>query len=179
MSKATKINQVSIEYYIDMNASLLSALPCWFKLALINGPAKKLLTQIGAKKRRGKDAHMCFSLIYFSAPFSIFYIPHNYVIPQAVPRVISQTHSSFYPHRKIGGAGKTKKKGERACNHFFYHPLPPTFGTFEIIRFRKSNCDVNELESLIFKFFAILSRATQISYAIYASVSRMTGRTGP
>ena len=60
--------------------SLPSALPCWFKLAVINGPAKKLLTQIGAKKRHGKDARMFFSLISFFAPFSIFY---NYVIPQA------------------------------------------------------------------------------------------------
>ena len=50
--------------------------------------------------------------------------------------------------RKVGGAKKRKRKGERACNHFFYDPLPPTFGTFEIIRFRLSNCwNVNELES--------------------------------
>ena len=42
---------------------------------------------------------MFFSLIYFFAPFSIFYIPHNYVIPQAMPHVIPQTHSAFYPHR--------------------------------------------------------------------------------
>ena len=34
--------------------------------------------------------------------------------------------------RKVGGAKKRKKKGERACDH--YEPLPPTFGTFEIIR---------------------------------------------
>ena len=45
----------------------------------MNGPAIKMLTQIGAKKK----ARMFFSLIYFFAPFSIFYIPHNYVIPQA------------------------------------------------------------------------------------------------
>ena len=43
--------------------------------------------------------------------------------------------------RKVGGAGKKKKEGrERACNHLFYDPLPPTFGTFEMIRFRLSNC---------------------------------------
>jgi len=58
-----------------------------------------LLIQIGAKKRHGKDAHMLFSLIYFFAPFSIFYIPHNYVIPQAMPHAIPQTHSAFYPYR--------------------------------------------------------------------------------
>ena len=42
---------------------------------------------------------MPFSLIYFFAPISIFYIPHNYVIPQAMPHAIPQTHSVFYPHR--------------------------------------------------------------------------------
>ena len=54
---------------------------------------------MGAKKRRDKDALMFFSLIYFFAPFSIFYILHNYFIPQAMPRAIPQTHSAFYPHR--------------------------------------------------------------------------------
>ena len=40
------------------------------------------------------------------------------------------------------------RKGERACNHFFYNPLLPTFGAFEIIRFRLSNIwNVNEWES--------------------------------
>ena len=42
---------------------------------------------------------MLFSLIYFFAPFSIFYIPYNYVIPQAMLHAIPQTHSAFYPHR--------------------------------------------------------------------------------
>ena len=42
---------------------------------------------------------MPFSLIYFFAPVSIFYILHNYVIPQAMPHAIPQTHSAFYPHR--------------------------------------------------------------------------------
>ena len=42
--------------------------------------------------------------------------------------------------QKAGGAKKKKRKGERACNHFFYDPLPPIFGTFEIIKFRLSNC---------------------------------------
>ena len=51
------------------------------------------------QKRRGNDARMPFSLIYFFAPISIFYIPHNYVIPQAMPHAIPQTHSAFYPHR--------------------------------------------------------------------------------
>ena len=51
------------------------------------------------QKRRGNDSRMPFSLIYFFAPIFIFYIPHNYVIPQAMPYAIPQTHSSFYPHR--------------------------------------------------------------------------------
>ena len=41
--------------------------------------------------------------------------------------------------QKVGEAGKREKE-ERACNHFFYDPLPPTFGTFEIIGFQLSNC---------------------------------------
>ena len=82
-----------------LSLSLLSTLPCWFESAVINGPAKQLLTQIGAKKRRGKDARMLFSIISFFAPFSIFYIRHNYVILQAMPLAIPQTHSAFYPHR--------------------------------------------------------------------------------
>ena len=40
-----------------------------------------------------------FCLIYFFKSFCIYYIPHNYVIPQAMPHAIPQTHSSFYPHR--------------------------------------------------------------------------------
>ena len=38
-----------------------------------------------------------------------------------------------------GGSGKEEKGRERACNHFLYDPLPPTFGTFEIIRVWMSN----------------------------------------
>ena len=82
---------------MQYSLSLLSSLPYWFKPAVINGPAKKLLIQIGAKERRGKDARMFFSLIYFFAPFSTFYILHNYVILQAMPHAIPQTHSAIYP----------------------------------------------------------------------------------
>ena len=41
---------------------------------------------------------------------------------------------------KLAGREKRKRKKERACNHLFYDPLPPTFGKFEIIIFRLSNC---------------------------------------
>ena len=41
-----------------------------------------------------------FSLIYFFESFCICYIPHNYVILQAMPHAIPQTHSVFYPHRQ-------------------------------------------------------------------------------
>ena len=44
-----------------------------------------------------KDAF--FSLIYFFGSFCIYYVTHNYVIPQAMPHAIPQTHSAFYPHR--------------------------------------------------------------------------------
>jgi len=33
--------------------------------------------------------------------FCVYYIPHNYVIPQAMPHTIPQIHSAFYPHRKV------------------------------------------------------------------------------
>ena len=60
---------------------------------------KSYLLKLAPKKDARKDARMFFSLIYFFAPFSIFYILHNYVTPQAMPHAIPQTHSSFYPHR--------------------------------------------------------------------------------
>ena len=57
-----------------------AALPCWFE------PAKRLLLQICAKKRRGRDARMMFCLVYFFAPFPYITFPIlNYVIPQAMP----------------------------------------------------------------------------------------------
>ena len=40
-----------------------------------------------------------FSLIYFFDLLCIYFIPHNYAIPQAMPHAIPQTHSSFYPRR--------------------------------------------------------------------------------
>ena len=58
-----------------------------------------LLPQIGARKKRSKVARMFFSLIYFFAPFFIFYILHNYVILQTMQHAIPQTRSAFYPHR--------------------------------------------------------------------------------
>ena len=44
-----------------------------------------------------------FSFIYFFKSFCIYYIPHNYVIPQAMPHAIPQTHSTSYPHRCQAG----------------------------------------------------------------------------
>ena len=41
-----------------------------------------------------------FSLIYFFESFCIYCIPQNYIISQAMPHAIPQTHSGFYPHRK-------------------------------------------------------------------------------
>ena len=64
-----------------------------------NGCPRKL----PPKKWRGKDARMLSCLIYFFGPFSIYYILHDYVTPQAMPHAIPQTHSSFYPHRMLSG----------------------------------------------------------------------------
>ena len=52
------------------------------------------------QKRRDRNACMLSCSIYFFSLFSINYIPHNYVITQAMPHAIPQTHSAFYPHRK-------------------------------------------------------------------------------
>ena len=95
----TEINKVLHRHKCNQDYRLLSALPCWFEPAVINRPAKRLLTQIGAKKGRGKDARMVSRSIYFFGPFSIYYIPHNNVIPQAMPHAIAQIHFVFYPHR--------------------------------------------------------------------------------
>ena len=46
-----------------------AALASWFEAAIINGPAERLLFQICAKIRRGRDARMLFCLIYSSVPF--------------------------------------------------------------------------------------------------------------
>ena len=64
-----------------------------------------LLPQIGARKRRSKVARMFFSLIYFFAPFSIFYIPHNYVILQIMAtmscNIIIITSLKIFPTKKL------------------------------------------------------------------------------
>ena len=69
-----------------------------FSLALItviNGPAKRVLLQ--------RDARMLSCLIYFFALFSINYIPHNYVIPQAMPHAIKPEimPSPYYPFMSL------------------------------------------------------------------------------
>ena len=51
------------------------------------------------------------------------------------------------------------RKEKRACNHFFYNPLLPTFGAFEIIRFRLSNIwNVTQWVGIVFKFLTWLFR---------------------
>ena len=64
---------------------------------------------------------MFFSLIYFFAPFSIFYILHNYVILQAVPHAIPQTHSAFYPHRSYTNYSFDLNLGRGLCIFTSFH----------------------------------------------------------
>ena len=66
---------------------------CSFKLAT---KKKK------ARKRRAHASPLNFFFFFFFAPFSICQISHNYVIPQAMPHAIPQTHSAFCPHRFKG-----------------------------------------------------------------------------
>ena len=49
-----------------------AALPSWFEPAIINRPAERLLLQICAKIRRGRDVHMLFCLIYPLCHFHIY-----------------------------------------------------------------------------------------------------------
>ena len=85
---------------------------------------------------------------------SLFYVRSFCIVkfPQATTDtfITCSTLSDSDEGAKVKGArkgGKGKRKGERACDHFLYDPLPPTFGTFEIIRFWLSNCwRVNDLE---------------------------------
>ena len=61
---------------------------------------------------------MLSHLIYFFAPFSINYIPHNYFIPQAIPPAIPQTHHAFYPHRTGTTVMVTNKARRTTLNGF-------------------------------------------------------------
>ena len=53
------------------------------------------------KQRLTPKKGALFSLIYFFGSFCIYYIPHNYVTPQAMPHAIPPTHSAFYLHRDL------------------------------------------------------------------------------
>ena len=92
---------------IEWSGELLSAsfrpfrvsshLPCLFE------PAKSVICIFFLKKQLlvnwlAPKKGAISRLIYFFKPFCICYIPHNYVISQAMPHAILQTHSAFYPH---------------------------------------------------------------------------------
>ena len=88
-------NILRINYYIDMNAENLIATFCsaFLVLSSSNKWSNKAVSHSNwRQKGRGKDTRMLFILTYFFAPISIYYFPHNYVIPQAMPHAISQTH---------------------------------------------------------------------------------------
>ena len=70
---------------------------------------QRLRLQIDWRPKKG----VLFSLIYFFGSFCIilYYIPHNYVVPQAMPHAIPQTQSAFYPQ------GKTNTR-KHYSNHF-------------------------------------------------------------
>ena len=68
-----------------------------FLIVIVVEPAtlkKRLLVNWLAPKKGA-----IFSFIYFLKSFCIYYIPHNYAIPQTMPHAIPQTYSSFHPHR--------------------------------------------------------------------------------
>ena len=76
--------------------------PCFLIVIVVkHATLKKQLLENWLAPKKGA----IFSLIYFFKSFCIYYIPHNYVIPQAMPHAIPQTHSSFYPLRFCKTAG--------------------------------------------------------------------------
>ena len=104
-----------------------------FSLALItviNGPAKRVLLQ--------RDARMLSCLIYFFALFSINYIPHNYVIPQAMPHAIKPEimPSPYYPFMSL------EKKKRLIAGYMPFHklisPFTPTGGSWVAGRPKKT-----------------------------------------
>ena len=88
-----------------------SRLPCWFEQAVWTRRQSGCSFIFRLKKRRCRDACILFCLIYFFAPFSIYYILHNYVILQVMPHTIPQAHATFYPHRH-----ETSGSKHRNCN---------------------------------------------------------------
>ena len=82
VQKANRPWEISLSWLFDCHRSRARNIK--------KAAARKLF---GAKKGR------IFGLIHFFKSFCIYFIPHNYVIPQANPHAIPQTHSVFYPHR--------------------------------------------------------------------------------
>ena len=68
--------------------------------SLLNSRLPRNLKKAAACALIGVKKDAIFSLIYFFESFCIYYILHNYVILQAMPHAIPQTHSVFYPHRQ-------------------------------------------------------------------------------
>ena len=52
---------------------------------------QRLRLQIDWRQKRAAF----LSLIYFFGSFCVYDIPHNYVIPQAMPHATPQTHAAF------------------------------------------------------------------------------------
>ena len=70
--------------------------PCFSIVIVVeHATLKKRLLENWLAPKKGA----IFSFIYFFKSFCIYYIPHNYVIPQAMAHAIKQTHSAFYLHR--------------------------------------------------------------------------------
>ena len=69
------------------------------------------------------------------------------------------------------------RKGERACNHFFYDPLPPTFGVFEIKRISALKHLTCHWVGIFFKFLTWLFRTGLIPSECKKGVGRQHVRT--
>ena len=82
-----------------------------FKFVPKKSPPKK-------KTRQRRAYTFLFTSNLFLCAISINYFPHNYVIQQAMPHAIPQTHSAFYPRRLTYGLSIYG-----AVNACHYNPL--------------------------------------------------------
>ena len=104
--KYRRKHQKWIKYYTDTNAVKLIATFCSALLvwASSNKWTSRAVAQWNWRQKKARQRRaMLFSLIYFFAPFFIFYIPHNYIIPQAMPHVtLAESYVLIWKKKKLG-----------------------------------------------------------------------------
>ena len=126
-----------ISSIILLNSNVLL---CLVSLNHQNGCSFKFVRKkkkIRLPKKDAAETGVWFSVSFnFFAPcIYLYYIPHNYVIPQATLLAISQTHSVFYPHR-------SQIYLKTPLLHIWPEPQADTFDTFSEPLTRISDSDI-------------------------------------